>query len=186
MNCEQSEMWMMEALDGVLSAPDHQQLTLHLETCSHCCVEWGALNALDTLLVHPVLMSPAPGFVGRVQARVDHFEAQRRTLLGGLILMGAAMAICLLAVPSLLGGRNPIEAYGAFLRGVYDLSGYIILLSYKLALALWLILDVLAKGAGIPLVTMLTYVVGAIMAALAWRRSLTSQRGAAPTMRRGS
>jgi predicted anti-sigma-YlaC factor YlaD len=185
MRCEQSELWMMEALDGVLPAPDYQRLTTHLQTCSHCRSEWDALSALDQLLTQPTMMAPAPGFADRVEARLDHWESQRRTLLGGLILLGAAMALCLLAVPSLLDGRNPIEAYGAFLQNVYALFGYVVLLGYKLVAALWLVLDGLAGSADVSLINLLTYVVGAILAVMAWRRSLLSQRGTVQTMRRG-
>lgn len=183
MKCESSQEWMMEALDGGLSDANHGQLMAHLETCLGCRSDWGALNALEQLLTRPALLAPAPGFASRVEARLDHFEAQRRTLLGGLILLGAAMALCLIAVPSLLNGRNPIYAYGAFLQNVYALLGYVALLSYKLLAALWLILDALAESADVSLINLLTYAGGTVLAALAWRRSLLSQRGAAQTMR---
>ncbi len=183
MKCTQSQEWMMETLDGVLSDANHRQLMAHLETCLGCHGDWDALNALDQLLTRPALMSPAPGFAGRVEARLDYFEAQRRTLLGGLILLGAAMALCLIAVPSLLNGHNPLYAYAAFLQNVYALLGYAALLSYKLLTALWLVLDALSESADVPLINLLIYAVGAVLAALAWRRSLLSQRGAAQTMR---
>lgn len=185
MSCEQSEMWMMDALDGALSASDQRRLADHLGACSHCRAEWEALNALDELLVNPTMLAPAPGFVGRVEARLERFEAQRRTLLGGLILLGAAMALCLLAVPPLLNGRNLIEAYGAFLQGVYELFSYVALLNYKLVSALWFILDVLARSVGISLTTLLTYAAGAVLAMVAWWRSLTSQRSVTQTLQRG-
>jgi hypothetical protein len=175
---------MMDALDGVLSDTNHWQLMAHLETCRDCLGDWGALNALEQLLNRPTMIAPAPGFADRVEARLDHFEAQRRTLLGGLILLGAAMALCLIAVPSLLNGRNPIDAYGVFLQNVYALFGYAALLSYKLLNALWLILDALAESADVSVINLLTYAVGAVLAVLAWRRSLLS-RGAAQTMRQG-
>ncbi len=183
MKCTQSQAWMMEALDGALSDADREQLLAHQETCLGCRNDWDALNALEQLLTRPALMPPAPGFADRVEARLDHFEAQRRTLLGGLILLGAAMALCLIAVPSLLNGRNPIYAYGAFLQNAYSLFGYVALLSYKLLAALWLVLDALAESADVSLINLLTYAGGVCLAALAWRRSLLSQRGAAQTMR---
>jgi hypothetical protein len=129
---------------------------------------------------------PEPGFTERVEARVDQFEVQRRTLMGGLILVGAAMALCLLAVPPLLDGRNPIQAYGAFLRGAFEMFGYGMLLSYKLLSALWLALDALAASVDAPLVNLLTYAVAAILALAAWRRSLASRHGSTPTVRNGN
>jgi predicted anti-sigma-YlaC factor YlaD len=185
MKCTQIQEWMLESLDGVLSDSNQGQLMAHLETCPDCHEDWVALNALEQVFARPAMMAPAPGFAERVEARLDHFEAQRRTLLGGLILLGAAMALCLIAVPSLLNGRNPLEAYGVFLQNVYALLGYVALLSYKLLAALWLILDALAESADTSAMNLLTYAVGAVLAALAWRRSLLAQRGAAQTMRQG-
>jgi predicted anti-sigma-YlaC factor YlaD len=176
MRCEQNEWWMMEALEGGLATRDRRQLVAHLETCADCRVEWDALNALERLLARPPMASPAPGFASRVEARLVRYEAQRRTLVGGLILLGAAAALCLLAIPSLLNGRNVLEAYGAFLGGAYDLLSYGVLLSYKLVSVLWLILDALAQSVDIPLVNLLTYAVGAVLAAVAMRRAMVSQR----------
>jgi predicted anti-sigma-YlaC factor YlaD len=185
MSCEQSELWMMDALDGVLAASDRQRLAAHLETCLRCRADWDALNALEQMLAAPPMVRPAPGFADRVEARLARFEAQRRTLVGGLILLAAATALCLLAVPSLLNGRNPIEAYGAFLQSVYELLGYVVLLSVKLVSALWLTLDALAESADIPLLNLLTYAAGIVLAVVAWRRSLTSQRRTTQPVRNG-
>ena len=176
MGCGQIETWMMDALDGALAASDRQRLMAHLETCVDCRVDWETLSVLERLLASPPIQRPAPGFPGRVDARIERFESQRRTLVGGLILLGAAAALCLLAVPSLLNGRDPIEAYGAFLGTMYDIVSYGAFLSYKLLSALWLVFDALAGSVDLPLVNLLTYVVGAVLAVVAWRRALTSQR----------
>jgi predicted anti-sigma-YlaC factor YlaD len=185
MSCKQSELWMMDALDGALVVPDRQRLAAHLEVCPRCRAEWEALNALEQMLTDPPMVLPAPGFAKRVEARLDRFEAQRRTLVGGLILLAAAMALCLLAVPSLLDGRNPIQAYGAFLRSAYELFGYGVLLSHKVLSALWLTLDALAKSVDVPLLNLLSYAAGAFLAAVAWRRALLRQPGTGQTMRNG-
>jgi predicted anti-sigma-YlaC factor YlaD len=176
---------MMDALDGALTAPDRQQLKAHMESCAQCRVEWDALNTLDRMLTVSPMMHPTAGFADRVEARLDRFEAQRRTLLGGLILLGAAAALCLLAVPSLLNGRNPIEAYGTFLRNAYELAGYVALVSYKLASALWFTLDTLARSADVPLLNLLTLVAGTILAVAAWRRSIAPQQRLTQTIRNG-
>ena len=176
MSCRQPESWMMDAFDGTLAAPNRRQLMAHLETCAHCRADWEGLSALERMLANPAMALPAPGFAGRVEARLDRFEAQRRTLVGGLILLGAAAALCLLAVPSLLNGRNPIAAYGLFLRDAYELMGHATLLSYKLASALRLTLEALARSADVSLVSLLTYAVGTVLAVAAWRHRLISQR----------
>ena len=185
MDCEQNELWMMDELDGVLATPERQRLEAHVESCDHCRAEWDALTTLDQILTTSPLMQPEPGFSVRVEARWERYETQRRTLLGGLILLGAAAALCLLAVPSLLNGRNPIEAYGAFLRNTIELSRYVILLSYRLVSALWFTLNALARSADIPLLNLLTYVAGIAMAVVAWRRSLGSRPKASQTVRNG-
>jgi len=185
MGCGQSETWMMDALDGALAASDRQRLMAHVQTCADCRAGWEALGALEGLLASAPLRLPAPGFPGRVDARIARFESQRRTLVGGLILLGAAAALCLLAVPALLNGRNPIEAYGAFLQTMYDIVSYGAFLSYKLVSALLLVFDALAGSVDVPLVNLLTYVVATVLAVVAWRRSLTSQRMRAGTGRNG-
>lgn len=176
MRCTKSELWMLEAVDGTLPTPDREQLMVHLDGCAECRAIWQTLTAVEKMLVSPPSRSPAPGFAQRVEARLDRFEAQRRTLVGGLILLGAATALCLLAVPSLLNGRNPLEAYGLFLQRTYAILGYGLVLGYKLVAALWLTLDVLARSVDIPLMNLLTYIGAAVLAGIAGRRALAAQR----------
>jgi len=176
---------MMDALDGVLAAADQQRFMAHLEMCADCRADWETLSALEGLLASPPMQFPAQGFPGRVDARIVRFESQRRTFVGGLILLGAAAALCLLAVPSLLNGRSPIEAYGALLQTLYDLLVYGAFLSYKLVSALLLTLDALAESVDVPLVNVLTYAVGIVLAVVAWHRALVSQRMRAGMERNG-
>ena len=185
MSCRESKSWMMDAFDGTLAASNQRQLMAHLETCADCRAEWKGLNALEQMLANPSMALPAPDFVDRVEARLDRFEAQRRTLVGGLILLGAAAALCLLAVPSLLNGRNPIAAYSLFLRDAYELLGHATLLSYKLTSALWLALEAVARSADVSLLSVLTYAVGTMLAVASWRRRLISQRASMQMGRNG-
>jgi hypothetical protein len=185
MSCGQSESWMMDALDGAIHPSEQQRLIVHLKTCQECHAAWEALNAIETMLVNPTVLHPVPGFVDRVEARIVRFEAQRRTFVGGLILLGAAVAICLLAVPSLLNGRSPLEAYGEFLHTVYSLLGSGVVLSYKLVSALWLTLEVLSRSADVPLANLLTYALGAVLAAAAVRRAWVTPRLPAQAGRNG-
>ncbi len=185
MSCEQSELWMMDALDGTLAAPDDRRFMAHLDACGHCRAEWRALNAVEQMLASPPSVCPTPGFVDRVEARLVRFEAQRRTLLGGMVLLGAAAAFCLLAVLLLLKGRNPIEAYGNLLWDTYHLLRYVAELGYTLLAALWFTLDALASSVDVPLSNLLIYVAAIVLAAIAWRRALASQHVTVNTRRNG-
>jgi len=174
MSCKQSEAWMIDAFDGSLATSDHQQLMAHLEVCRHCRADWEAFSELDKMLANPPRVFPAPGFVNRVEARLDRHEAQRRTLMGGLMLLGAAAALSLMAVPSLLNGLNPLEAYGAFLQNTYRLLGHAVQLSYQLVSALWLVLSALARSADVSISNLLMYVAAVVLAVLVWRQTLLS------------
>jgi len=185
MNCERYELWMMDALDGTLAVSDRHQLLAHLNTCPRCRADWDTLDALDAMLTRSPMLFPAPGFPKRVEARLVKFETQRRTLIGGLILLGAAAALCLLAVPFLLNGRNPLQAYGAFLSNTYELLGYAALLSYKLLAALWLTFDAVTDSTDIPVINLLIYAVGSMLALAAWRRALISRGETIQTVRNG-
>jgi hypothetical protein len=59
------------------------------------------------------------------------------------------------------------------------------LLSYKLFYALWLTLDALSGSVDVPLLNLLTYAAGAVLAMAAWRRALISQRLPIQTGRNG-
>jgi hypothetical protein len=174
---------MMDALDGVLSDADQQQLVAHLDTCARCQADWEALQAVERVLAHPVMVAPSEGFAERVQVRLVRYESQRRrTLLGGLILLGAAAILCLLALPLLLNGRNLLEAYGVFLLNAYDLFSYTLLLVVRIGSALWLTVDTFSARLGIPVLNLLTYAIGTLLAIAALRRSLTSRQPPASMM----
>jgi predicted anti-sigma-YlaC factor YlaD len=169
-------MWMMDALDGTLAARDHQRLMAHLDACSNCRADWKALNAIDQMLASQPLMLPEPGFVQRVEARLERSEAQRRTLLGGMILLGSAAALCVLAALLLLQGRNPIQAYGNFLWDTYHLLGHVVLLGYRLLTALWFTLYALSSSINIPLSNVIGYAAALALMMIAWQRSMASRR----------
>ena len=185
MSCKQSEAWMIDAFDGTLATSDQQQLMAHMELCRHCRTDWEAFAELDRMLANPPRVFPAPGFVNRVDARLDRHEAQRRTLIGGLMLLGAAAALSLMAVPSLLNGLNPLEAYGVFLQNTYRLLGHAAQLSYQLVSALWLVLNALARSADVSLSNLLMYIVAIVLAVLVWRQTLLSPATRVQTRQNG-
>ena len=172
MSCKQSEAWMIDAFDGTLTVDDQQQLMAHLQRCPRCRADWEAFGELDKLLTGPPKIFPAPGFANRVEARLDRYEAQRRTLMGGLTLLGAAVALSLLMVPSLLNGLNPLEAYGVFLQSAYRFLGQAVKLSYQLVSALWLVLNALAQSADVSLSNLLMYAIAVVLALLVSGRIL--------------
>ncbi len=176
MRCEQFQLWMIETLDGTLDATARQQLADHLSVCPRCRADWEALHAVEQLFTHVPSASPAPGFVERVEARIAHFEAQRRTLIGGLVLLGAAAALCLAAAMPWLRGNNPVENYATFVETVYSLAGRAVWLWGRLLWAAWQTLEIMSENTNIPLTSFLTWGVGAVLAAAAWRRSLTRPR----------
>ena len=185
MSCEQTELWMMDALDATLSAPEHQRLMAHLDACPHCRSEWRALNAVEQMLASPPTVHPGRGFVQRFEVRLDRYETQRRTLLGGLILLGAAAAFSLVAALLLLNGRNPIEVYGNFLWDTYRVLGYVAMLGYRLLAALWYTLDALAGSVDASISNLLAYAAAIALAVFAWRRSAASRRVQVQTRRNG-
>ncbi|MBC7228103.1 MAG: zf-HC2 domain-containing protein [Thermoflexales bacterium] len=94
MDCEKALERMMKALDGELPDEGRRLLEAHLETCEHCQAQWGQLQAAEEVLRHAPALSPPPGFVGRVMARVDRRRARRRAFFGSLAL-AAGTAIVL-------------------------------------------------------------------------------------------
>jgi predicted anti-sigma-YlaC factor YlaD len=185
MSCKQSEAWMIDAFDGTLAVDDQQQLMAHLQLCPQCRADWEAFGELNKLLAKPPKVFPAPGFANRVEARLDRHEAQRRTLIGGLTLLGAAVALSLVMVPSLLNGLNPLEAYGAFLQTTYRFLGQAVKLSYQLVSALWLVLNALAQSADVSLSNLLMYAITILLAILVSRRILLSQATRVRTRQNG-
>lgn len=175
MDCEQSQIWMIEALDGHLAPARQDPLMAHLSACSRCRADWDALQATDELLSAASMVSPPPGFAARVEARLAHREAQRRMLIGGVILLLAALSLWLLALPSLLNGRGLLEAYTLFLRDAYGLIGHSWLILRTLTQTLWLTLNALIGSGGSSALNILTYGVGGVLAMLAWRRHLLMQ-----------
>lgn len=118
MSCEEALERMMMALDGDLSAEDEEALAAHLEVCGPCRARWERLQAAEALLRSAPLVSPPPGFVGRVMARVDRRRARQRAFFGGLALaMGTALILlisCLPLLRMLPGWANFTVAFASY------------------------------------------------------------------------
>ncbi|MGB9776119.1 MAG: zf-HC2 domain-containing protein [Anaerolineae bacterium] len=94
MECGEALERMMRVLDGELPDEERRVLEAHLEACDRCRAQWGQLLAAEEVLRQAPLLSPPPGFVGRVMAQVDRRRARRRTFFGSLALaVGTALVI---------------------------------------------------------------------------------------------
>ncbi|MFN3762177.1 MAG: anti-sigma factor family protein [Anaerolineae bacterium] len=93
MECEAALERMMKALDGELPDEEWQALEAHLVACDRCRVRWERLQAAEDVLRHAPILSPPPGFVGRVMAQVDRRRARRRAVFGGLALAAGTVLV---------------------------------------------------------------------------------------------
>lgn len=102
MDCEKALERMMKALDGELPDEEGRLLEAHLEVCERCQARWEQLQAAEEVLRHAPVLSPPPGFVGRVMARVDRRRARRRAFFGSLALAaGTALVLFIGFLPIL-------------------------------------------------------------------------------------
>lgn len=102
MDCDETLERMMLALDGELPTEEWHALQVHLEACARCRTWWEHLQAVEQVLCSAPLLSPPPGFTGRVMARVDRRRARRRAFLGGLVFAaGAAIVLTISLLPAL-------------------------------------------------------------------------------------
>lgn len=118
MECDRTLEWMTMALDDELPDEERRVLEAHLETCDRCWVRWEQLQAAEVVLHQAPLLSPPPGFVGRVMAQVDRRRAWRRAFLGSLALAAGTALIFLI-------GFLPI------LRTLPGWAGFLVALSHS-------------------------------------------------------
>lgn len=102
MECNKALEWMTMALDGELPEEERRVLKAHLEVCDRCRVQWEQLQAAEEVLRRAPILSPPPGFVGRVMAQVDRRRARRRAFFGSLALAaGTALVLFIGFLPIL-------------------------------------------------------------------------------------
>lgn len=100
MNHQPFESWLLDDLP--LAPEQKRELTSHLRTCSHCT----ALAETGLALRTPRMVSPAPGFAQRFQARLAAQRiAERRKRFWGIVIFSLVGmgALVLLAFPLLRG-----------------------------------------------------------------------------------
>jgi predicted anti-sigma-YlaC factor YlaD len=120
-NCDQYTEWMSLAQDGMLTSTQTRLLHGHLSVCPPCQTTWEAMTAVSQMLHAAPMVAPSTGFAERVQKKFEYRQERRRRIVIGLILGFGALAMLLLALPTLVNaalfaGRlflpYPIVAYG--------------------------------------------------------------------------
>lgn len=175
--CEQYSEWMSLAQDGMLSGTQTRLLHTHLASCPLCQTEWEAMTFVSQMFRAAPMVAPAPGFVGRFQARLALREEQRRRGMIWLLLGIGAFALLALTLPSLIGvlcftGRLilPYQLV-AYVQGVLN---WISMASIALADTLWVLIRYAAtRPAGIAC---LGSVAAIGIASVIWVRSLIGHR----------
>ena len=118
MECKQASELMSLRLDGRLEGSDATSLEAHLSTCYTCQVEWGGLQALDSLLLAAPMVHPPVRMRVQVMARLGRRDQARRAIVGGTALALGTVALALLALaPALLGLMNATGIAPALISG---------------------------------------------------------------------
>jgi predicted anti-sigma-YlaC factor YlaD len=161
---------MMQLLDREpgqeLTSGDGKELEGHLATCRTCQDEWQSLYALESLLRQAPVLRPAPGFAGRVMARIDRRQRRVRLYLGGAFLAAAAAIIIAIAVVPTIGAAPALARWGLSL---FHNTGYLVArftsAAGTLLRALWLGMGALMRSAAPVAICGLAM---ATMAGLVW------------------
>lgn len=101
--CDQYIEWMSLAQDGLLNNTQTRLLHAHLAECPACQVQWEAMTLVSRMFHAAPMVAPLPGFALRFQARLAHYEEQRRQATVGVLLGAGVIALVILALPSVIG-----------------------------------------------------------------------------------
>lgn len=115
MTCRQREKLMVRALDGVLAAPDRDELEAHLERCPRCRRVMDEYRGLVQTLTPAAAPSPRPYSWERLRARIEEQEESRlrpdlRTWALKVIPAAVALAL-LIGGASFLFSPSPSSSY---------------------------------------------------------------------------
>lgn len=97
-SCQGIGRLMSLALDQSLTQGEVHRLEEHLERCSACQEECGAMQRISRLLTDAPLIGPPPGFAARVIQRLARRQARRQRLLAGAALLVACLGLGALAL----------------------------------------------------------------------------------------
>lgn len=100
--CEHYIEWMSLAQDGMLGSTQAHLLHTHLAICPLCRMQWAAMTDLSRMFHAAPMLSPAPGFAVRFQARLAYREEQRRRTMIWILMGIGVITLSALALPSLV------------------------------------------------------------------------------------
>jgi anti-sigma factor RsiW len=162
---EQMSLW----LDDQLTQEEMRQMEAHTATCSSCRAALEVLRRVDRLLASTPMVSPAPGFTARFQARLVARRRRHRTWAGFIILVLATLTLT-------LGGMALLALPGLALWESFSASG---VLTQSISLLLdmgeagvsvlrvaWLIISALARGLRHPV--FVAYAMATAILAVTW------------------
>jgi len=127
--CEQYVEWMSLAQDGMLGTTQSRLLHAHMDECAACRETWNAMTAVSRLFRAAPTLAPGAGFVQRFQDRLAYRQESRRRAFVWMLLGIGAIALGLLALPSI--------------AQVLELTGWFVL-PYPVIVYLQVVLDWLA------------------------------------------
>jgi predicted anti-sigma-YlaC factor YlaD len=167
---EQMSLW----LDNRLTQEEIQQVEAHTATCPACRATLDALHHVDRLLVATPMVSPAPGFTARFQARLVARRRRHRTWAGltvlGLATLALGLGMMVLLATSGLAVWESLSTSGLLTQGI----GLLLDLGKAWAALLnlvWLIASALAQGLRHPV--FIAYVVATAVLTAAWTQIVT-------------
>ncbi len=174
MECDTCREWMSLWLDNRLTQGEIRQVESHTATCPACRALLDAIHRVDRLLAAAPMMSPAPGFTARFQARLSSRRRRYRTWAGLVTLALATLALSLatmilLAIPGLTLWEN-LSTSGMLAQSIgllLDLAQACVAL-LKLA---WLIVGALARGLRHPI--FIAYIVATAILTVVWAQVVT-------------
>jgi hypothetical protein len=100
-NCDQYTEWMSLAQDGLLSSTQTRLLHGHMAVCPPCQTQWEAMTFVSLMLHAAPMVAPATGFAQRVQKKLEYRRERRRRVVIGLVLGFGALAMLIVALPTL-------------------------------------------------------------------------------------
>lgn len=169
--CEQYIEWMSLAQDGALDRTHMHLLHAHIDACASCRSLWEAMTATSRLFGAAPMVEPRPGFVQRFEARLAYREEQRRRAMIWLMLGIGAIALTLLALPSLWSVLSvtgqlvlPYQAI-AYIQGLLTWTAIVV---SALVEAAGVLIRYLCTGPASPLFLTVIAIAGALVAT--WTR----------------
>jgi len=169
MECDTYQEHMSLWIDDRLTPHEIRQIEAHTATCPSCRASLEALRRLDRLFSAAPLISPAPGFGERFQAKLAARRRRHHTWAGLLTLTLATLAL-------MLGASVVLVISGLTLWGNLSISGLLpqatgLLLDLGQAMIAalelgWLIVSALARGLQHPV--FIAYLTATAILIAAW------------------